>query len=181
MADGTRKAAVQEPGERVHLFDGRVCVWFSLRSQFLHIRLPSQRVLSYFRPRIVRAKMPGDEVDENGDPVDDGARKIRYAVVVEGRDSRRGGNAWSKVQLYGGLLWENIVQALCRDLLADGLMRAEEAGYPVVLHVHDEGVFEIPRGSNSAEHIKELMSTLPRWAAGFPLACAAAQDERYVK
>lgn len=170
--------AVSEPGERVRLFDGKVFVYCSRDRQFLHVRLPSRRFLNYYRPRIVKAAMPGDALDENGDPIEDTGRR---AVAVEGRDSRRGGNHWSRVQLYGGLLWENIVQGFCRDLLADGLMRCEEAGYPVVLHVHDEGVFEIPEGSSVVEHIRELMSTLPEWAEGFPLSCAAAVDERYVK
>ena len=100
-------------------------------------------------------------------------------MIVEGWDSRR--NAWGDVSLYGGILWENVIQALCRDLLAHGMMNCERAGYPVVLHVHDEGVFEVPIGSGDVLEVKALMAALPPWAGGFPLTSAAWRDRRYVK
>lgn len=40
--------------------------------------------------------------------------------------------------LFGGRICENIVQAVCRDLLAEAMVRAEDAGMQPVMHIHDE-------------------------------------------
>lgn len=160
--------AVAEPGHMIHLFGGRVRVYCAKNQRFLHIYLPSGRPLSYFRPRIKTTK------EDMGD-----WERERRQVIVEGWDSRR--NQWGDVSLYGGLEWENVIQALCRDLLAHGMMACERAGYPVVLHVHDEGVFEVPVGSGDVAEVQRLMAILPPWARGFPLTSAAWRDPRYVK
>ena len=158
--------AVSNPGEMVYLFGNKVRMYCARNQSFLYIYLPSGRPLSYFRPR----------VRDTEDPLTGRARR---QVIVEGWDSRR--NAWGDVSLYGGILWENVIQALCRDLLAHGMMNCERAGYPVVLHVHDEGVFEVPIGSGDVLEVKALMAALPPWAGGFPLTSAAWRDRRYVK
>jgi len=161
-------AAVANPGNMFHLFGGRVRVYCARNMQFLHIYLPSGRPLSYFRPRLKTT------VEDMGD-----WERTKRTVIVEGWDSRR--NKWGDVHLYGGIEWENIIQALCRDLLAHGMMACERAGYPVVLHVHDEGVFEVPVGYGDVVEVQRLMSILPWWASGFPLTSAAWRDRRYVK
>lgn len=85
--------------------------------------------------------------------------------------------------LYGGLLLENIVQAICRDLLACALVQLENEGFNPVLHVHDEIVCEVLEfDSIKALHrMVEIMSTVPRWADGFPLACEGFLSKRFVK
>jgi hypothetical protein len=50
-----------------------------------------------------------------------------------------------------------------------------------VLHVHDEGVYEVPKGEGDPAEVQRLMAILPSWAGGFPLASAAWRDTRYVK
>ena len=51
-------------------------------------------------------------------------------------------NAWETQETYGGKLVENIVQATARDCLAVSMIRVEEAGYKIVMHVHDEIIVE---------------------------------------
>ena len=88
---------------------------------------------------------------------------------------------WQKNALYGGLQCENVVQAIARDILAEGMFRLEDAGYPLVLTVHDENICEVPDGFGSPDELAELMSIVPTWAEGLPVAVSAWEDKRYVK
>lgn len=71
--------------------------------------------------------------------------------------------------LYGGLLAENIVQAECRDLLADALVKCRPLNS--VLHVHDEIVNECPEdeAEENLRSLANIMSTGPEWVEGFPI------------
>lgn len=89
---------------------------------------------------------------------------------------------WGRVSTYSGKLVENIVQATARDVLAYGIMNAEKAGYPVVAHVHDELICEVPDSKEfTPERLSELMTTNMDWTAGLPLAAAGFETYRYRK
>jgi DNA polymerase len=89
---------------------------------------------------------------------------------------------WQKIYTYGGKLAENVTQALCRDMLAFALVGVERAGWPIVLHVHDEIVTDVPNEPQySAAELERLMCELPDWAEGFPLAAEGQELFRYAK
>lgn len=96
---------------------------------------------------------------------------------------RAGAEEWPRARLWGGLLAENATQATCADLLREALVRAVEAGIPVIGHVHDEIVAEAPAAEAPAIGLllKEIMLTLPDWAAGLPLAVEVDISPRYRK
>lgn len=85
--------------------------------------------------------------------------------------------------LWGGLLTENLCQAIARDLLAYWLLECEEVGIPIVLHVHDELVGLVPE--DEAEEALGLMvgimRSCPDWAAGLPLDAEGQITEVYTK
>ncbi len=77
---------------------------------------------------------------------------------------------WHHVFLYGGLLCENVVQAVARDLLAWAMTMAEKAGLPIVAHIHDEAVIEVAKAQakEAAKLFLKIMTTLPWWAKADP-------------
>jgi len=88
---------------------------------------------------------------------------------------------WTRTSTYGGKLTENIVQALCRDIMRDAMLRAEAGGYPIVLTVHDEVVSEIREGEGDLAEFKGLLAQQPEWAEGFPIAVDGWRRRRYGK
>ena len=78
---------------------------------------------------------------------------------------------WSDLDTYGGKLTENIVQATARDLLAISMLKLSKQGYPIVMHVHDECIAEVPAEQAAAKlsEMCEIMGQEVSWAKGLPL------------
>jgi DNA polymerase len=143
---------------------------FTYDANTLHVTLPSGRTLHYRNARIEdRVPRYATVLGLNLKP--------RPTVVYRhprGYDS----------ELYGGLLTENIVQAVCRDLLATALVDLENLGWHPVLHVHDEIVCEVTDGRATEEMLRGMaytMSTPPSWASGFPIGVEGFSCPRYSK
>ncbi len=78
---------------------------------------------------------------------------------------------------------ENIVQAIARDCLALTMQRLQDAGYQIVMHIHDEVVIEVPKATAEADLklIKDIMDTSISWADGLKLNAEAFISEYYKK
>ena len=127
------------------------------KGNWLRIVLPSGRALSYPAPR-----------------VEDG--KLSFMGINQ--YSRK----WSRISTYGGKLVENMTQAVARDVFKSCYPRVLEAGYRIVLPIHDELITYAPDGElYNAKHLSQLMATNPRWAQGLPLAAAGFEAYRYRK
>lgn len=146
---------------------------------FLWCKLPGGRVLCYPYPKIMPVLAPwGDWKDS-----------LTYMCVVDEQQRKKGKiiedpaahGDWQRVSTYGGKLSENVTQAVCRDLLAAGMWNVENAGYPVVLHVHDEIGSEVPKGFGDLKEFERLCSTMPAWAQGLPVVAKGWRGERYRK
>jgi DNA polymerase len=125
---------------------------------WLRIILPSGRALCY----------PAPQVSDD--------RSITYMGMNQ--YTRK----WQRLGTYGGKLFENICQAVARDVLAHGMTLAEKAGYEIVLTVHDEIIAEVPDSPEfSVAGLAECMTTVPAWAVGLPLAAAGFETYRYRK
>jgi DNA polymerase len=120
-------------------------------------------------------------------------KHIHYmnAKVIPGRVDRWGRPVWTywayrkgqwhEIEPYGGLLTENAVQGLARELLVEAMFRLEEQGFPVVLTVHDEILVEHP--NITKETLEKIMSVRPQWAEqlGVPVKAKAWVGKRYRK
>ena len=173
--------AVRNPGMKVPCLDGKIV--YMVRKNILWCRLPSGRPLAYVAPHIEQGQCRECHglglIDEEDCAACWGRGEVKARVCFYGQNSTT--KKWQKNSLYGGLQCENVVQAIARDILAEGMFRLEDAGYPLVLTVHDENICEVPEGFGSPEELAEIMSIVPTWADGLPVAVSAWKDRRYVK
>jgi DNA polymerase len=143
---------------------------YALEDGWLTARLPSGRKLWYYDPKAVRKAMPWSTEEKP-----DIRPGFTYGAWKAGQ--------WKRVTAYGGLLTENVVQAMARDLLVNALFNSEAAGHPVVLTVHDEDVNEVPDWMASANLLEQMMCDIPPWARAMqiPIGAECWVGERYRK
>ncbi len=139
--------------------------WF-VQGSFLYCELPSGRRLAYPFPKVSQKMTPWGE--------------MRPVLTFMGVDSHT--HQWTRQHTYGGMLVENITQAVARDIMAEAMVRCEASGiYDPILTVHDELVCEADLGQGSVEHFVQLISEVPEWAPGCPVEAEGWAGERYRK
>lgn len=131
----------------------------------LTITLPSGHTLCYPRVSI--------GIERN-----DGWRGDHEIIEYEGTNQTT--KKWGKIRTYGGKLTENVVQAIARDILGIVILRAREAGLPVVFHIHDEIVVEAAPGQ-TLEQVEALFSKPISWCTDLPLKGAGYTTPYYLK
>lgn len=149
-------------GEVVYYRD---LIKWAVRGRFLYCRLPSGRILSYYRPELKKREMPWGKIK----------RQISYMGVDVYTKK------WCRQFTYGGKLTENLVQGIARDLMAEAMLRLDFAGFPIVMSVHDEVLCETAEGFWSLSEFENLMVQVPEWAEGLPVAADAWRGQRYKK
>jgi DNA polymerase len=132
---------------------------YYMKGDWLLCRLPAGRDIAYYKPRLVPGKY---------------GPQIAYLGV--GKTGKL-----VSTPTYGGSLVENNCQAICRDILVYSMSRLERAGYPVIMHVHDEVVLEVDEDFGSVEEVESIMSETPEWAKGFPVGAEGFECTRYRK
>lgn len=150
--EGAVVKAIQQPN-----------TWFSYRTiayrhdtqnDVLLCKLPSGRMLWYRQPRLTPSWNKWAEL-----PV--------YLISYMSFSQQDG---WHPKLTYGGRLFENVVQADCRDIMAWSMLRLEKRGYPIVLHVHDEPVAEVHKGYGSTDEMVDIMEETEDWYTEYPIA-----------
>lgn len=155
-ADAAAIRAVKEPGtiQRINRLGA-----FKVVGDFLMLKLPSGRKLSFFKPKVVEGRYGG------------------YQVSYECVDSRTG--KWVRKEGYGGDWVQSWTQAVARDIMADSLPRLVEARYKLIMMIHDELIAEMPVGVGSLQEMIDLMCDQPGWSEGLPVAAKGCETIRY--
>lgn len=134
---------------------------FKVTNGFLFCRLPSGRLISYYKPTMREGKFGKDQIHFLG--------------------TNSTTKHFGLMNTYGGKLVENITQAVARDLMAASMLKVDPLGYEIVLTVHDEIIAEVEEGVGTLEEFKKLMCQLPEWAEGLPLDGDGYESTRYRK
>jgi DNA polymerase len=148
--------AVQCPGN-CYAYRG---IAYGVKDDVLYCQLPSGRTLTYHQPRL------------EPDTTSWGKPTMRLTYMGWNSNYLAGAIGWVRLDTWGGKLTENVVQAVARDILAYAMRGLDAAGYPIVLHVHDEIVAEVLRELGSVEEFEQIMGRMPPWAAGWPVRAA---------
>jgi len=107
---------------------------------------------------------------------------IRYPKLQIDPDTNRKVYASRKgdVDIWGGAVVENVVQALARIIVGEQMLMIKER-YRPALTVHDAAVIVVPESEldEALAFIRQVMSTPPQWAKGLPVACEAKYGQSY--
>jgi DNA polymerase len=140
-------------------------VSWSRSADFLYLILPSGRKLAYFKPEIQETQTRYGK-----------SRQVLTCLTIDSKTKQ-----FIRRAMYGGLWTENIVQAASRDIMVSAMFAVENAGYPIVLTVHDELLLDVP-AETEGDEIKHLMIRPINWAKGLPLMIGKPwKAERYQK
>lgn len=134
------------PGSRFQVIG---CTIYSVSNRVM-IQLPSGRELAYHCPTV----RPSERYE--------GRMEIVYWTY--NTNPLQGRFGWIEMTTYGPKIFENIVQAVSNDILRAAIIRLQHAGYPVVLHVYDEIVSEVPKGWGSIDEFEANMVVPLPWA-----------------
>ena len=153
-AEAAMREAITHPGE---VFSVGQHLRMRVDGSWLRVRLPSGRYVCYLKPGL------------------DKANRLTYW----GQNPYK--RTWGALNTYGGKLVENWTQAVARDTLAANMHRVD-LHYPIVLTVHDEIITEVPDDpAFNEQELVSMMTTIPSWATGLPLAAQGFSTYRYKK
>lgn len=127
---------------------------------FLLMRLPSGRKLAYPRPRLVPGKF-------------EGTTQIEYWGNIKG-------TTWGWCRLWPGAMANNATQGTANDVMFNGCHNCENAGYEIFSVIHDQSLAFIKPGQTS-QRFAELLTDLPSWASGLPIAAEGGEVPFYRK
>jgi DNA polymerase len=200
--DDAIQEAVMHPGVTAQA--GRVL--YRCEGDFLKCRLPSGRVIHYPYPEYKR--FPSFAWSERRDELKyrishfdgtdecsleqlqtDYAKHTREENIQweaqltywsEGQDGK-GKKVWRCRHLTRTIAVENTVQGTAACCQRAGMKNIEAAGYPIVMHSHDEIVADVDCNYGSLNEYADKMCAVGKWANGLPIVAAGYEAERYRK
>ena len=115
------------------------------------------------------------------------AKKIDRDQIREGSEINywgklpgKGGTQWGWLSTYGGKLLENATQAVAGDIMTNGALNAERAGFDIAMLVHDQALALFRQGQDH-ENFPAALCELPAWADGLPVEAEGGFCKFYQK
>ena len=132
-------------------------ITYLCKGGYLYCKLPSGRYMVYPSPKLDKGQLTY-------------MGKHQYSRKIV------------RLRTYGGKLFENVTQAVARDVLAHSFLEVEKAGYQIILSVHDELLTEVPDSPEYSEaELSRIMSVQPDWCKDLPLSSGGFEGYRYRK
>lgn len=103
-----------------------------------------------------------------------------YDVKLAGGLTAVLGLGGKRYKFWGGVLTENVCQAVARDVIRDAIINLEAAGITTLFTVHDEVICEVPVDFDS-NIIRRIMVQEPSWMPGIPLDVSLEESAFYKK
>jgi DNA polymerase len=175
--DRAAKAAVSNFGSRHQAGKVEFFCAVTAGTKYLFAKLPSGRRLAYRDPKIEETVSRNKKTGEI-ETWESGKIKTRQSLTYWGQI--RGKTIWGRCGLYGGLLLQNFCEGVGADLLNNGIIKSEAAGYEVCSLIHDQ-ILTYTRESQSIEELVGHMTNVPEWTKGLPVAADGKVQPYYTK
>lgn len=113
---------------------------------------------------------------------------LKYPGLRQSENEDTGYMEWTyqsgamRKKIYGGLLCENLVQALARIIVGTQMLRISKK-HRVVMTTHDEVSTHVKKalGPKALEFMQQIMKTPLEWCQDIPLNCEGGMDVNYSK
>lgn len=170
--DNAAMAAIRNPGKAFNV-DGCEFCEFKMVGKHLRMVLPNGKFLWFpFAERTwVRLRYTTHEGEEK--------MLERFGVTHMWTDNGR----WIRRSIHGGSLFQSYVQAICREIIMEAMLRIRDAGWPLNMQVHDEIASVVKMGSelDDPQRYHDIMVEVPTWANGFVIRASGWVGRRYRK
>jgi DNA polymerase len=130
------------------------------KTPWLRLQIPSGRNLYYNKPKI---------------------QEGTYGLETSAMGINPYSKKWQRLSIIPGRFVENIIQALSRDVLAQGKRNLDKMGFKIIGSIHDEVLLEVDKDDDCLEDVSKLMCAMPPWANGLPLETEGMIEKRYRK
>ena len=130
----------------------------------------------------------GGDGDGNGWVLLPNGMSLKYPNLRKARNEEKGFEEWTyqsgemRKKIYGGLLCENLVQALARIIVAEQMLMIDKK-YRCVMTTHDEVVAhpKLREAEKCYQFMYQCMTTPLWWCQDIPLAAEGGWAENYSK
>lgn len=175
--DRAAKNAVTNFGTRYEVGPVSFFCATTAEARYLFAKLPSGRRIAYRDPRIDETVSRNKKTGEI-ETWADGRIKTRQTLTYWGQ--LRGKVAWGRCGLYGGLLLQNFCEGVGADLLNNGILKSEKAGFKVFSLIHDQ-ILTYKSKDQTIEALVACMTDVPSWAKGLPVTADGQVQPYYTK